>query len=834
MGSDKGQVILRDANGTVIFDVTADYVDDNLSTVSGYGSAGVTDGEGSVAVGNASQVAVETSMGYNLNRFCTSFVQLFGQRRGPFPDLSAGQRRLHPGQCSLYGLAVPLSVRISALIVAAFGSAGFGSVTINNVHISPNKTGSNEIPVTPCAGSIGDRVWQDNDGDKIQDGNEPGLNGVMVNLYRDTGNGTFEPGTDLAINTRFTAGDGDYDFTGLGPGVYFVDVVNSTIPADYVLTTANEPLKVTLAQGQDYNDADFGYRTLPDVIISKTLISSDPAPVGSQVEFSIRITNTGNTAIDVLPLEDIYDPTVLQFVSATPAHSTVSGGVVRWSDLTTTQGNLAVGASTTVTVRFQALKNTTTVVRRATLLAGTNVNAPEAEPVVDGLLETDYTFVGRSDPAGNAPGNLYKYTGASMCYYAFVVDRSYNDNVYAENDDPYLLLGRMGWSYLRQLGRQRQGHSLRSPALAAPMLIWKWTTSPRAMVPTRSISIDAPINAAKTSLWYNLNHSGWNGNGTSPQYINGDVEYHSPPYNWNDAVGQYWEWHMIYEFSIPKASVGADCGTVTLAGAHNSPSKDDDSLGMIGDYVWADMDAQGDQDANEVGIPNVRVNLYKNNVLVRTTETEPGTSGFYIFSNLEAGTYVVNVDESTLPAGYTLTTANEPKTVNLTAGQDYRSADFGYVPGQGTIGDRVYYDINGDGGLDNDGEPGINNVKVNLYQGVCPGSGSPLRSQITTGNGDYLFTMLPANTYCVNVDESTLPAGYSLTTANEPKQVALAQDQNYLLADFGYRVQEPGKTCDVATVFNAKDQYGTNPGDVSDLCLCGGQCLHRSFHRQGA
>ena len=430
-GSDKGQLLVRDANGTLIFDVTSDYVESGRPTVSGWGSAGVTGGEGSIAVGNASQVAVESSIGYNLNRFCTSSasctvsgVNLF-QNSPPVTANYTAQNAFFADWQYPY----LYEFRFDA---AAFGSAGFGSATISNVHVSPNKTGSNEILVTPCSGSIGDRVWQDYDGDKVQDGNEPGLNGVMVNLYRDTGNGTFEPGTDLAINTRFTAGDGDYDFTGLGPGVYFVDVVESTIPADYVLTTANEPMKVTLALGQDFNDADFGYRTVPNVAISKTLISG-AAVVGGQVEFSIVITNTGNTIIDILPLEDIYDPTYLQFLSATPAHSSVAGGVVKWNDLTTTAGNLAVGASTSVTVRFTALKVTGNVVRSA---AGLDKTA--AGPTVDGLVKNDenYIFAGRADPAGNAPGNLYKSIGTNLCLYAFVVDRAFNDNVYAANDNP--------------------------------------------------------------------------------------------------------------------------------------------------------------------------------------------------------------------------------------------------------------------------------------------------------------------------------------------------------------------------------------------------------------
>lgn len=807
-GSDKGQLLVRDANGALIFDVTADYVENGRPTVSGWGSAGVTGGEGSVAKGNPNQVAVESSIGYNLNRFCTgsgsctvSGVNLFQNSPPVNADYTAQSAFFADWQFPyLY------EFRFDA---AAFGSAGFGSATINNVHVSPNKTGSNEIPVTPCSGSIGDRVWQDFDGDKVQDANEPGLNGVMVNLYKDTGNGTFEPGTDLSINTRFTSGDGDYDFTGLGPGTYFVDVVDSTIPSNYVLTTANEPMKVVLGLGQDFNDADFGYRTLPSIAINKKLVSG-AATVGSQVEFSIVITNTGNTVIDVLPLEDFYDPTYLQFVSATPTQSSVSGGVIRWNDLTVGPGNLAVGASMTVTVRFTALKVTAPVARSAL-----DVNKITAEPTVNGLLDPQYSYVGRADPSGNAPGNLYKYIGTSLCYYAFVVDRAFNDNVYATADLPYVQLD--GWKKDHEY-RDLNNSDLAIFSVSGPSGSYSNMEIDYITQVGNTFIIEfftSPINDAKTSMWYNMNQSGWNGNGPAPQYINGNPTYHSPPYSWNDTLGQYWEWHMIYEFSIPKSLIGPNCGTVSLAGAHNSPSKNDSTLGSIGDYIWKDMDGQGDQDEVNAGIPNVRVNLYQGTTLVRTTQTEPGTSGYYIFSNLPAGTYRVDVDESTLPVGYSLTTNNEPKTVNLAAGQKYLLADFGYAPGLGSIGDRVYYDINGDGGLDDDNEPGINGVTVNLFQGSCPGSGQPFKTQVTSGNGDYLFDKLEAGTYCVNVDDATLPANYSLTTAPEPRQIVLAQEQDYLLADFGYRVQDAGKSCDVATVIGARDQYGINPGDKS-------------------
>ena len=222
------------------------------------------------------------------------------------------------------------------------------------------------------------------------------------------------------------------------------------------------------------------------------------------------------------------------------------------------------------------------------------------------------------------------------------------------------------------------------------------------------------IQDAMTSLEWNLENSGWT-----------DLT-HSPAYNYNQISGKEWEWNIIYEFSIPKNKLGNQCGTVGLVSAHTSPGVYVDSLATIGDRVWADANENGAQDSGEVGLSGVVVNLYQGTTLVRTTQTAPGLSGYYIFNNLPAGTYTVNVDESTLPSGWALTTANEPKTVTVTAGQKFETADFGYwETGTASIGDRVWYDLDGDGTQDA-GEPGINGMTVNLYEGAC-GAGGPLQ-----------------------------------------------------------------------------------------------------------
>ena len=65
--------------------------------------------------------------------------------------------------------------------------------------------------------SLGDLVWHDLDGDGIQDSNEPGIEGVTVNLYDENG--------DL-VATTVTDEDGNYLFDNLYPGTYFVEFID--------------------------------------------------------------------------------------------------------------------------------------------------------------------------------------------------------------------------------------------------------------------------------------------------------------------------------------------------------------------------------------------------------------------------------------------------------------------------------------------------------------------------------------------------------------------------------------------------------------------------------
>lgn len=89
----------------------------------------------------------------------------------------------------------------------------------------------------------------------------------------------------------------------------------------------------------------------------------------------------------------------------------------------------------------------------------------------------------------------------------------------------------------------------------------------------------------------------------------------------------------------------------------------------------------------------------------------------------------------------------------------------------GSIGDRVWYDINNDG-VQDAGEPGIENVTVNLLDssgnpiyydpatGIIVASTNPNATPytaMTNANGEYLFDNLPLTDYQVEVDDITLP-----------------------------------------------------------------------------
>ncbi len=221
----------------------------------------------------------------------------------------------------------------------------------------------------------------------------------------------------------------------------------------------------------------------------------------------------------------------------------------------------------------------------------------------------------------------------------------------------------------------------------------------------------------------------------------------------------------------------------------------------IGDFVWADLDGAGDQDAGEPGLAGVTVKLYDSTgtTLLATTITD--ATGAYHFYDLDAGTYKVTYDLSSAPADYQPTTA-PMLTVTVATSDQYTAADFGLEPpGTASIGDTVWLDANENGLLDVD-EDGLAGVTVRLYvdlddDGVLDPTDVLVEATVTDADGLYQFTGLQDGKYLVQVDTSspvtspydgttTIAASMDLVSGANPKPVTLAVGQSYTDADFGY------------------------------------------------
>ena len=216
----------------------------------------------------------------------------------------------------------------------------------------------------------------------------------------------------------------------------------------------------------------------------------------------------------------------------------------------------------------------------------------------------------------------------------------------------------------------------------------------------------------------------------------------------------------------------------------------------IGSLIWEDLNRDGLQDDNEIGIADVNVTLLERNgtvvsgVLMQTTNI----NGMYYFSGLDEGTYsilvspptgrgyvpcqqqtednnsnieddsnIAYVNDNNYTSGqFTLQIDTEMTESNGKTGTD--SADDGdddngdmsvdfcfYRPA--SLGNYVWKDLN-QNGLQDAREQGVADVNVTLLKDCT----TIVKSLKTDRVGNYLFNDLEAGDYCVKF--SDLPIGY--------------------------------------------------------------------------
>ncbi len=284
--------------------------------------------------------------------------------------------------------------------------------------------------------------------------------------------------------------------------------------------------------------------------------------------------------------------------------------------------------------------------------------------------------------------------------------------------------------------------------------------------------------------------------------------------------------------------------------SHNGSTANDDDLSLDFGYIipntifgslWNDHDGDAVQDDGENGIGGVTIQVQDCGVDAicgngddgATRFTTTGADGSWTQSDLPDGNYQAVVDTTTLPAGGTWTqtvdtdvTLDDRTTATQTLAGGALSGhhDFAYTQsGNSTLGDTVFVDWNANG-TEEVAEEGIGSVTVWLYEdqdgdgAVNHATDALVATTVTAADGSYSFSNLPAGNWIVVVDlaDPDLPAGAILTADPDQPGLCSACDSrasaitdgtaSVTTLDFGYQPTGTARIGD--TVFADDDGDG--------------------------
>ena len=603
-------------------------------------------------------------------------------------------------------------------------AAGISGANNSDVNVTTGRTGNISLTNTnpnvnyadagiyyTAAARIGDFVWNDIDKDGIQDAGEPGLAGVTVMLYTSAG---------VLYQATITSNNGYYFFNDVPAGTYYIKVslpIGYKIsPKDAAADAADSDIDPSTLKTANFSVAAGTNDLSFDAGLNVTPTTGASASIGDRVWLDLDNDN----------LQDANEPGVANVTVQLYNNSNV---------LQATQTTDAFGyymfngiSAGTYYVKFTAPAGFTLV----TANTGSNDD-------IDG------------DP-NTATGNTSNYV---------LVPDQIRTNVDAgirRNTSGTTALGDVVWYDLDKDGIQDGGAEVGVQGITVILY-----NSSNVIVQTATTDMNGfymfaglPVSTAYTVGFSNIP----SGYGFSPQSGAITVTNNSDV---NPATGR-----------TGTATTGAAGSMISYADAGLIITPNTfDSKGSVGDKVWNDLDNDGIQDAGEPGVQGITVTLYAadGTTVIATTVTD--AQGNYIFTNLDAGSYVVGF--SGLPAGYVFATQNagsndavdsDPSSgtgktapFTLAAGEVNLTIDAG-VSNSSTVsnlGDKVWYDIDGDG-IQDANEPGAEGISVSLLS-----SGYALLKATTTdASGNYLFTDLAAGSYYIVFNN--LPAGFIATT----------------------------------------------------------------------
>ncbi len=596
-------------------------------------------------------------------------------------------------------------------------------------------------------GSISDYVWNDLDGDGVQDGGESGIGGVTVWVDLDN-DGIQDPNEPSDV----TDDNGAYYIGGLPAGTYTVRTAGAPISGatpTYDLDgpgTANVA-SVALSAGEDRSDVDWGYQ-FAALSIAKTSDAVGTVNPGDTIEYTLVIRNntasqhTGIVISDTLPAGTTY---VANSASAT--------------------GYIISSESVRDEFSTQAYDNNDGTVNWATDWIE-NDPAGSSGPIGDyvgittgGRLFFHWAWVG--DERIERSINLGNALNATLTFDWETVGLDTNELIavrVSTDGTNFTTLATYGGTQTGSASLSLASYLTSNTIIRfeAPPGSTDWESGEYAYFDNVQVAYTEQSNLATNP-------------GGSPPVLVAAVDGYSLQPGQTMTV----TFQVTVNDPVPNGLASIDNTASVVSDQQLTPMydtvSDDLTTASIGDRVWSDLNGDGVQDGGEVGIAGATVELYDaSNNLVATTTTD--SNGDYLFSDLVSGDYTVRV---TAPGGWRATydedsgtTSPDSQTaVTVNSGDNHVTADFGFEPAL-AVGGTVWNDQD-----DNDGsavgDPGIANVTVELWS--VDANGDPLARLATTvsnANGGYLFNGLDAGDYVIIVPNS--PPGFSRSVAGNP------------------------------------------------------------------
>ncbi len=646
---------------------------------------------------------------------------------------------------------------------------------------APNATKVDFAFVKPA--SVGDFVWFDANKDGIQDADEAGVPGVTVTLTDGAGN----PVIDLdgnPVKAVTTDANGMYEFTNLMPNVDRI-VANAgeenykvvfTVPAGYSATTSNagDPEKdsngadssVTLAQGQNDETVDFGL--VADGMIGDTLFwdvdnSGGSEPSGADKPLvGVTVTLAYTTPAGV---------------EKTLTTVTDADGHYSFKDLAPGDYVVTVDKASLATVCPECTAQTHAPSGDLTASEGQELSLTSKVTLSPGAMmnnDQDWAFTGVANtaivkaiadptevPAGGfTPGTSVTYTltltneGPSPATGVIAQDKlpAGVTFVSAEGDGTFDAASGK-WDLNAEVIEKGAARTLRITVTIDASAAGSVVTNTATIEKQDQIGDKTPDNTSSVPL-------------TAGYTIAGKL--------YNDADASF----SSSDSETPYAGV-----TVALLKKDGTPVLDKD-----GNPVTAVTDADG-----KYSFPGLALGEYTVSVVDPTSGPLEGAKPTEAYT----GRYKTVADVTIAEATGSVIDVN-----------------FGLVA-PATIGDRVWYDEDGNG-ADN-GEPGAPNVTVILKDA----HGAEVARTATDANGNYRFTGLIPGTYTVDIE---VPAGYNAATTS--MTVTVGEGEENLSADFPLTVPPaPTPETPATTVAKVLARTGTDAsvlGGMASLAAAAG------------